>query len=114
MPDFDDQWAAGASYEKFMGRWSRLLAPHFVSWLPVRAGAHWLDVGCGTGALSAAICSRAEPASVTACDPSESFIRHAQQEQGDPRVLFVVAGADNLPRRAGKGDDQNRRPEADL
>jgi len=104
MPDLDDQWAAGANYEKFMGRWSRLLASLFVSWLPVRAGAHWLDVGCGTGALSGAICSSANPASVTACDPSESFVRHARQQQSDPRVRFVVAGAGNLPRRPGGFD----------
>ena len=101
MPDPGDAWAAGASYETFMGRWSRLLAPLFVSWLPVRAGAHWLDVGCGTGALSAAICLSAKPASVTACDPSESFIRHAQQQQVDPRIRFVVGGAVDLPTRPG-------------
>lgn len=104
MPDLGDHWAAGAKYETFMGRWSRLLAPLFVSWLPVRPGAHWLDVGCGTGALSEAICSSAEPASVTACDPSDSFIRHAQQQQRDPRVRFVVGGAGSLPGRAGGYD----------
>jgi SAM-dependent methyltransferase len=104
MSDVSDQWAAGATYERFMGRWSRLLAPLFVSWLPVRSGAHWLDVGCGTGALAAAICSGAEPASVTACDPSESFIRHAQEHQADARVRFLVAGAGNLPTRAGGFD----------
>lgn len=104
MPDLGDQWAAGANYEKFMGRWSRLLAALFVSWLPVRRGAHWLDVGCGTGALSGAICSSASPASVTACDPSESFIWHAQQRQSDSRVRFVVGGAGNLPRRPGGFD----------
>jgi len=104
MPDPGDRWAAGANYEKFMGRWSRLLAPLFVSWLPVRAGAHWLDVGCGTGALSEAICSSAKPASVTACDPSASFIRHAQQQQVDSRIRFVVGGAGNLPTRAGGFD----------
>ena len=104
MPDLGDQWAAGANYEKFMGRWSRLLAPLFVSWLPVRAGAHWLDVGCGTGALSGAICASAKPASVTACDPSDSFIRHAQQQQNDPALRFVVGGTDNLPRRPGGFD----------
>lgn len=104
MPDLGDQWAAGSNYERFMGRWSRRLAPLFVSWLPVRAGAHWLDVGCGTGALSEAICSSAEPASVTACDPSESFIRHARQQQDDPRLRFVVGGAGNLPGRPGGYD----------
>lgn len=66
MPEVSDKWAAGATYEDFMGRWSRLLAPRFVAWLPVRSNAHWLDVGCATGALGGAICAEAHPASVVA------------------------------------------------
>jgi len=104
VSDVDDRWADGATYEKFMGRWSRLLTPLFVSWLPVRSDAHWLDVGCGTGALSETICSNAQPASVVACDPSESFIRHARKHQADPRLCFVVAAAGNLPTRPGGFD----------
>jgi SAM-dependent methyltransferase len=82
-----------------MGRWSRLLAPRFVDWLRIAAGAHWLEVGCGTGALTSAICDRAEPASITACDPAESFIEYARRHCGDTRVSFAVAGAGNLPPR---------------
>ncbi len=87
-----------------MGRWSRLLAPRFVSWLAVRRTAHWLDVGCGTGALSDAICAGAHPASVVACDPSESFVEHARRQQVDRRVSFVVAGVGHLPTRRGGFD----------
>jgi SAM-dependent methyltransferase len=105
MPDADDRWAAGATYEQFMGRWSRLLAPLFVSWLRARANAHWLDVGCGTGALSGAICSKAEPASVVGCDPSESFVRHAREHETDPRLCFVVASGGSLPARPGGFDN---------
>lgn len=104
MTGLSDKWAAGATYEDFMGRWSRLLAPRFVSWLPVRPTAHWLDVGCGTGALSDAICAGARPASVVACDPSEPFIEYARQHQSDPRVSFVVSGIGQLPRRPGGFD----------
>lgn len=99
-----DKWLAGSTYEDFMGRWSRLLAPRFVSWLSVRSGAHWLDVGCGTGALSEAICSFARPASVIACDPSGSFVDHARRRHADPRVSFVVAGVGDLPTRPGGFD----------
>lgn len=104
MPEVEDRWIAGATYESFMGRWSRVLAPRFVSWLAVRPGAHWLDVGCGTGALGAAICARAEPASVVACDPSASFVRYAQEHHTDPRLRFVVAAAGKLPVRPGGFD----------
>src|SRR5512134_3613740 len=104
MPGSNDKWAAGATYEDFMGRWSRLLAPRFVSWLGVRPNAHWLDVGCGTGALSEAICAGAQPASVVACDPSESFVEYARQHQVDRRISFVVAGVGRLPTRPGGFD----------
>lgn len=104
MPELNDKWAAGATYEEFMGRWSRLLAPRFVSWLAVRPTAHWLDVGCGTGALADAICAEANPASVVACDPSQPFIEYARRREVDPRVSFVVAGVGQLPTRPGGFD----------
>jgi SAM-dependent methyltransferase len=87
-----------------MGRWSRPLARSVVSWLGSPPGAHWLDVGCGTGALTGAICELAEPASVVACDPSESFVVHARKALRDGRVSFVVAGAEALPGGAGAFD----------
>jgi SAM-dependent methyltransferase len=99
-----DQWTAGSTYEDFMGRWSRLLAGRFVAWLPMRANAHWLDVGCGTGALADAVCAGASPASVVACDPSEPFIEYARRRQADPRVSFVVCGVGRLPTRPGGFD----------
>ena len=104
MPESSDEWAAGVNYEDFMGRWSRLLAPRFVSWLRVRPTAHWLDVGCGTGALSDAICTVAQPASVVACDPSESFVEYARRRQVDSRISFVIAGVGHLPTRPGGFD----------
>jgi SAM-dependent methyltransferase len=99
MPD--DRWAAGATYEDFMGRWSRRLAPRFVSWLDAPGRLHWLDVGCGTGALTAAICETADPASVVGCDPAAPFIDYARRQARDPRRSFAVAGAGALPPRAG-------------
>ena len=97
MPDADRSWNVAADYEEYMGRWSRLLAPHFVSWLAVPPDTHWLEVGCGTGALTAAICAEARPAAVIACDASASFIGHARKHLADPRVSFVVAKVGALP-----------------
>jgi SAM-dependent methyltransferase len=76
----------------------------FLEWLGARPAAHWLDVGCGTGALTAAICTLAGPCSVIACDPAESFVAHARRQVTDPRASFLVAGADALPRREGGFD----------
>jgi SAM-dependent methyltransferase len=99
----DDAWVAGDAYEAFMGRWSRMLARAFLDWLSPPRGVHWLDVGCGTGALTAAICEQCEPASVLACDPSAAFVAHAQRH-ADARASFVVAGVDALPAREGPFD----------
>jgi SAM-dependent methyltransferase len=87
-----------------MGRWSRPLARAFVEWLDPAPGAHWLDFGCGTGALTAAICDLAGPASVVGCDPTGHFLEHARAQLPDARATFVGAGADALPRRAGGYD----------
>src|SRR6187401_3365268 len=94
-----DRWVTGDAYEAYMGRWSRPLARGFVEWLQPKPSADWLEVGCGTGALTSTICDLCAPASIVASDPSEPFIEHARKNLPDPRVSFVVAGADALPRR---------------
>ena len=59
-----ENWARGDAYEFYIGRWSRRVAPEFLTWLAAPPGARWLDCGCGTGALSATILRTADPASV--------------------------------------------------
>jgi SAM-dependent methyltransferase len=100
----DDRWTAGDSYEEFMGRWSRPLAREFVAWLKLPVGGDWLDVGTGTGALATAVCSAANPASVTGCDPSAAFIETARRGLVDRRARLMVAGAGALPPREGGYD----------
>ncbi|MGE0439098.1 MAG: class I SAM-dependent methyltransferase [Gemmatimonadales bacterium] len=95
-----DRWLAGDAYEAYMGRWSRQVAREFVRWLAVSPDRNWLEVGCGTGALTTAVCALANPASITACDPAVPFIEHARASLADPRVAFTVAAAGNLPTRA--------------
>jgi SAM-dependent methyltransferase len=99
-----DRWVAGDAYETYMGRWSRALAGAFVEWLEPGPAAYWLDVGCGTGALTFTICELCAPAAVVGCDPSEPFIEHARAHLTDARVSFVVAGAEALPSREGGFD----------
>jgi SAM-dependent methyltransferase len=99
-----DAWAAGSSYEDFMGRWSRPLAEEFIRWMDPPPGGHWLDVGTGTGALVSAICRLAEPRSVVGCDPSGPFVDAARAGTDDPRARFEVAGAGALPAREGGYD----------
>src|SRR6187402_3210398 len=95
----DDSWALGDAYEAYMGRWSRLVAREFLHWLGAESASHWLEVGCGTGALTSTICHLAEPSSVVASDQSAPFVEHARRNVTDPRVSHVAAAADALPRR---------------
>lgn len=92
-----DPWAAGLPYERFMGRWSRLVARQFVDWMAAPAGLDWLDVGSGTGALSEAILARANPASVRAVDSSEGFVTFLRASLGDRRLSVGVGDALALP-----------------
>ena len=82
-----------------MGRWSRRVADDFLEWLAPVPGANWLEVGCGTEALTEAVCQRAKRASLVACDPSPEFVSFARNSVVDSPVTFLVAGADDLPRR---------------
>lgn len=99
-----DRWESARAYERFMGRWSRELARSFVSWLEVPPNSHWLEVGCGTGALTSAIVEVGHPASVVATDASEQFIGHARAALPDQRVRFLAVRSDQLPSRASGYD----------
>jgi SAM-dependent methyltransferase len=92
-----DIWAAGDPYERYVGRWSRLVARDFLAWLAQPAGLEWLDVGCGTGALSATILAAAEPKAVTGLDSSDGFLARARALLTDPRARFEPGDAEALP-----------------
>ncbi len=72
-----EHWDAGDAYDRFMGRWSRLVARQFVAWLDQPPGADWLDVGAGTGNLLHAISEAARPRSLAGVDPSAGFLATA-------------------------------------
>jgi len=74
-----DTWERGSPYEQYVGRWSRRVAPPFLAWLNIPAGTRWLDVGCGTGALCAAIADRCAPSSVAGVEPSDGFLEAAKE-----------------------------------
>jgi SAM-dependent methyltransferase len=84
-----DRWERGGPYEQYVGRWSRKVAPLFLSWLSIPAGRRWLDLGCGTGALCAAIADRCSPASVAGVEPSEGFLEIARKNLSDRAALHL-------------------------
>lgn len=86
----------GASYERYMGKWSQLAGEIFLDWLSPGPGQQWLDVGCGNGAFTEMLARRCHPASVHGVDPSQeqlsyarmrSALRAAQFHQGDAMAL---------------------------
>jgi SAM-dependent methyltransferase len=68
-----------------------------VAWLPIPAGSRWLDVGCGTGALSQTILETASPREVWGIDASERYVAYARNQVTDRRARFEVADASALP-----------------
>jgi SAM-dependent methyltransferase len=90
-------WAVGAAYESYVGRWSRLVAREFASWLGVPPRARWLDVGCGAGALSEGILADAAPSCVVGIDRSSGFAAHARIRIADARATVLVGDAQALP-----------------
>jgi SAM-dependent methyltransferase len=97
-------WVGADAYEAYVGRWSRLVAPRFLDWLGVPERSRWLDVGCGTGALSQAILVTCDPAEVVGVDPSPPFVAHAASQCPDPRAAFRKGDAERLPVDHGSFD----------
>jgi len=92
-----DVWQQAESYEQYIGRWSRQVARKFVLDLSIAPRSVWLDVGCGSGALTAAILELAEPARVIALDRSAEFVGHSRRSSSDGRAAFIVGDAVSLP-----------------
>jgi SAM-dependent methyltransferase len=99
-----ETWASGAAYELYVGRWSRLVAREFLDWLAVAPGSRWLDVGCGTGALSQTILEVSAPEHVKGIDRSDMHITYARSHVQDQRASFDIGDAQALPDETARSD----------
>ena len=97
MTDQQIRFQDGASYEKMMGVWSRIAGEVFLDWLNPPAGLAWVDVGCGSGALTELIVERCAPALVEGVDPSEAQLVFARQRHTANLARFQVGDAMALP-----------------
>ena len=89
-------FAASASYERFMGRWSQVLAPRFIAFAGIKNGQRVLDVGTGTGSAAAAVEAGMPASEIVGIDPSAAFIAYAQKNAKSARAQFEVGDAQAL------------------
>jgi ubiquinone/menaquinone biosynthesis C-methylase UbiE len=91
-----EMFSKSAEYERFMGRWGRLLAPEHIAFAGVKHGDRVLDVGTGTGALASALASATKSGEIFGIDPSAGFIAYAENNANSKRLHFEVGDAQAL------------------
>ena len=85
------------AYERFMGRWSRVVAPRLVEFASLPGQGRLLDVGSGTGSLAFAIGQRYSRARIVGIDPSKEYVAYAMSRNPYPdRASFEVGDAQQL------------------
>lgn len=89
-------FSMSAGYERFMARWSRLMAPAYIGFAGVKEGDRVLDVGTGTGSLASTVEKTVASVEVVGVDPSESFIGYARSNATSGRTRFEVGDAQAL------------------
>jgi SAM-dependent methyltransferase len=85
------------AYERFMGRWSRLVAPRLVDFTGLPERGRMLDVGSGTGSLTFAIAKQVGQARIVGIDPSQEYVTYAiSKNPFADRASFEVGDAQQL------------------
>jgi SAM-dependent methyltransferase len=90
-------FGAVEAYERLIGRWSRAAAPAFVDFAQVGNAVDVLDVGCGTGALTAALVERLPGASITGLDREPAYLQACRNAWPASRCRFVQGDAAGMP-----------------
>ena len=92
-------FSAADAYERFMGRWSRKLAPRLVRFAGIgeQADEAILDVGCGTGALTLAVAAHAPATRIVGVDRSSPYVEFARAHFTGDRIRFEEGDALALP-----------------
>jgi SAM-dependent methyltransferase len=90
-------WASdGAAYERFLGRWTRVLAAPFAEFARLPEEGAIIDIGCGTGSLALTLAER-RLGRVAGIDIAAPYIAFARSRPGGDSVDFAVGEACNLP-----------------
>ena len=89
-------------YDRFMGRYTRSLAPAFADEAGIRAGMTVVDVGCGPGGLTSVLAERVGTKNVAAIDPAPQFAAACRERHPGADVREGVA--EQLPWDDGSFD----------
>jgi SAM-dependent methyltransferase len=90
-------FANAEAYERFMGRWSRLMATRLIDFSNVPNEGNLLDIGSGTGSLSFEIVQRSPTAHLIGIDPSKEYLAYATSRNPIPdRIKFEIGDAQDL------------------
>ena len=85
------------AYDRFMGRWSRLLAPLLLEFADVPDEGRVLDAGSGTGSMAFAITSGKARCQVIGIDPSKEYVAYAaSRNRAGARATFETGDAQHL------------------
>jgi len=99
-----DTWGAADAYERYVGRWSPPVALQFLEWIALPPGRAWLDVGCGTGALSETILRQASPARLTGIDASLPYLSQARKRLTGAHTSVILGMAQQMPIQSERFD----------
>ncbi len=99
-----DKWTDGDAYEMYVGRWSRKVGEGFLTWLDASPGIRWLDLGCGTGALTSQVLKQCDPSLIVGVEPSDGFLSLARQQIEDERAQFRQGSGSEIPIADGDVD----------
>jgi ubiquinone/menaquinone biosynthesis C-methylase UbiE len=102
MPGAEMFLTSADAYERYIGRYGPSLAEALIEFARVEPGMQALDVGCGTGALTAALVQRLGTENVAGVDPSEPFAEACRRRV--PGADVVIAAAEELPFADGAFD----------
>jgi ubiquinone/menaquinone biosynthesis C-methylase UbiE len=97
MTEPGQMFSDGKTYERMMGRWSKLAGRIFLDWLDPPKNLNWIEVGCGNGAFTEELIARGAPRAVSAVDPSPGQLDFARTRLAAKLAQFSLGDALALP-----------------
>lgn len=97
MTEPGQMFSDGKTYERMMGRWSKLAGRIFLDWLDPPKDLNWVEVGCGNGAFTEELIARCAPNAVSAVDPSPGQLDFARTRPAAKLAQFSLGDALALP-----------------